>query len=275
MPVEKKFEDQVSEGRRFKFGMNWQQYLKTLSDERIRVAELSVVELVGVKDLSNLKFLDIGCGSGLFSLAATNLGATVHSVDFDPSSVECAKLLKEKFHQDKNWTMQEGSVLDKDFVSSVGDHDIVYSWGVLHHTGNLDLALTNALIPVRPGGKLVIGIYNDQEWKSKFWLKVKALYNRNVIGKYLVCSVFIPYWAFRGLAVDCVKLKNPLARYREYRKKRGMSILYDWYDWLGGLPFEVATPEYIFEFYKKKNCILEKMTTTNGLGINQFVFKKG
>ena len=77
-----------------------------------------------------------------------------------------------------------------------------------------------------------------------------------------------------GLIMDVLKLKNPAKRYREYKRKRGMSITHDWKDWLGGLPFEVATPELIVDFYLKRGFHLEKIRTNNGLGNNQFVFRK-
>jgi 2-polyprenyl-6-hydroxyphenyl methylase/3-demethylubiquinone-9 3-methyltransferase len=220
-------------------------------------------------------FLDIGCGSGLFSLAARKLGYTVHSFDFDKQSVACTLSLKEKYfpHDDK-WTIEEGSVLNDGFLNSLGKFDVVYSWGVLHHTGQMWRALENVAMTVKGGGKLFIAIYNDQGWRSKLWLFVKKLYNANGFSRLLVKSIFIPYFIISLFCWDLLTLKNPLRRYREYQKLRGMSIVTDWIDWLGGYPFEVATPKKIVDHYTAKGFILDKVKTTKRLGCNEFVFVK-
>ncbi len=275
MTVEKKFSEQVKEGSRFTFGENWSAFLKTLNNERIAVAENSLKEMLETEDLQDKTFLDIGCGSGIFSLSAKNLGASVHSLDFDPSSVGCAQFLREKYHNNAaDWTIEEGSALDTEYIGSLGKFDIVYSWGVLHHTGNMQLALENAILPVKQGGKLFISIYNEQGWKSRFWLRVKKIYNKGILGKAFIVAVFFPIYVLLGLIPDILRFRNPLKRYRDYKKQRGMSMVHDWHDWLGGLPFEVATPEYLVDFYKKEGFQLEKIKTTNSLGTNQLVFSK-
>ena len=146
------FNSEVDKGERFQFGQNWRKYLKKISNERIKIAEDSLLEMLELKDLKGKTFLDIGCGSGLFSLAALNLGANVFSIDYDPDSIYCATYLRNQFGYDEKWDIKEGSVLDTDFMASLGSFDIVYSWGVLHHTGNMNLALANVLIPLKNKG---------------------------------------------------------------------------------------------------------------------------
>jgi 2-polyprenyl-6-hydroxyphenyl methylase/3-demethylubiquinone-9 3-methyltransferase len=170
--------------------------------------------------------------------------------------------------------IQEGSILNKNYIDSLGKFDIVYSWGVLHHTGNMQKALENVQIPVGEKGKLFIAIYNDQGNASMRWKKVKKIYNSGSLGKAFIISTFFPYFFLRGLVADIFRIKNPMKRYADYKKRRGMSMVRDWYDWLGGYPFEVASPEAIFEYYKKNGYRLTRLKTMTSWGCNQFVFEK-
>ena len=267
---------EVARGQRFKFGENWNRFLAVLNDERIFEAERSLKQMLEVENLAGRSFLDIGSGSGLFSLAARRLGARVHSFDYDPQSVATTRELKRRyFPDDAGWTVEEGSALDREYIESLGKFDVVYSWGVLHHTGDMWRALENASLPVADGGRLFIAIYNDQGGKSKRWRKVKQVYSSGTLGKSLVSVLFIPRFVLSGLGVDLLKGRNPVTRYTEYKRNRGMSIIHDWLDWLGGYPFEVAKPEEIFEFYRDRGFMLEKLITVGGgPANNQFVFTK-
>jgi 2-polyprenyl-3-methyl-5-hydroxy-6-metoxy-1,4-benzoquinol methylase len=259
---------------RFAFGKNWRRFLDHLNDDRILEAENSLRSMLERESLAGLSFLDIGSGSGLFSLAARRLGASVRSFDYDTDSVACTEELRRRyFPDDADWVVSRGDVLDEAFMAELGSFDIVYSWGVLHHTGNMNKALDQAGQRVRPGGQLFIAIYNDQGSISRRWLKFKQLYCSGTPGRWLANLVGFTYFIYVGLRADLPRLRNPLARYREYKKNRGMSIFTDWIDWFGGLPFEVAKPEVIFDFYRGRGFQLTKMTTAGGsLGCNEFVF---
>ena len=171
--------DMAIDKGRFGFGRNWQRFLRVLDEERIREAEKSLCEMLRVSNLSGRSFLDVGCGSGIFSLAAMRLGASrVHSFDYDPESVACAHELKSRFFRSvARWTIERGDALDKNYVASLGTYDVVYSWGVLHHTGNLWQAMDNVLPRVADAGKLFLAIYNDAGKKSRRWCRLKKLYN--------------------------------------------------------------------------------------------------
>lgn len=267
---------EVSLGERFEFGQNWTQFIKVLDENRILEAEKSLKEMLKVDDLAGKRFLDIGSGSGLFSLAAKRMGASVHSFDYDPESVECTKTLKKKyFKEDPTWIVERASILDRDHIQSLGVFDIVYSWGVLHHTGAMWQALENVAFAVADQGTLYLSIYNDQLYKSVFWRKVKCFYCSGLFGRFLTLGLFFPYFFLKGLLADFILLKNPARRYLDYRKARGMSKVTDWIDWLGGYPFEVAKPEQIFDFYLNKGYQLHHLKTCGaGLGCNEYVFLK-
>lgn len=269
-------EKEIEAGERFEFGENWRRFLASLNEERIKEAENSLVKNLGIESLAGKTFLDIGSGSGLFSLAARRLGAEVVSFDYDPVSVRCAEELKRRyFHGDAYWRIGRGSALDEDYIKSVGSFDIVYSWGVLHHTGDMWRALANAAWPVKRGGLLFISIYNRQPRLSAMWLRVKKLYNRlPAPGRALMTAVFAVYFIGGGFVMDVMRGKNPMDRYTG-KGRRGMSAWRDVSDWIGGLPFEVASPEEVFRFYRDRGFTLVELKTVAGNhGCNEFVFRR-
>lgn len=268
------FARQVSTGQRFGFGRNWARFLDRLDDGRISQAQRSLAEWLETDNLYGRTFLDIGCGSGLFSLAARKLGASVHSFDYDPQSVECARTLRSRYcpHDAGEWIVEEGNVLDRNYMEALGQYDVVYAWGVLHHTGDMWRALEHTALPVAHGAPLHLAIYNDQGRASQRWRMVKRFYNSSSAARFVTSATMIPYWMGRSLTGDLLRFNNPLARYRNYGSARGMSRVTDWFDWLGGYPFEVAKPEEIFDFYRARGFRLERLRTAGGgLGNNEFI----
>lgn len=262
---------------RFAFGANWLRFLRVVDEGRIAEAERSLLTMLGGSEaIAGRRFLDIGCGSGLFSLAASRLGAAqVHSFDYDAQSVSCTEEMRRRFGAPgAAWATERGDILDPAYLQRLGQWDVVYSWGVLHHTGSMWQAIGNAAGLVAGNGLLFIAIYNDQGRISRFWKMVKRLYNHGAVARAAVVSVFVPYWIVRGLAADLVRLRNPLRRYREYRSGRGMSMVHDWIDWLGGLPFEVATREAVIEFLRGRGFALRNLIACDNLGCNEFVFQR-
>lgn len=155
---------------RFEFGKNWAKFLSTFSIDKLEKAKSSLCKALNCENLTGLKFLDIGSCSGLFSFAAYQLGAKVYSFDYDQDSVVCTLELKNKYApNNNNWFIEQGSILDAEFIKKYAKLDIVYSWGVLHHTGNMYLAFENISKLLNPNGKLFISIYNDQGNTSKHW----------------------------------------------------------------------------------------------------------
>lgn len=250
---------------RFGFGENWEKYLENLTDERIQEAERSLLEWLNMESLQGKRFIDIGSGSGVFSLAARNLGAEVYSFDYDINCVNCTQSLKDKFYkEDDKWHVEQGDVLNQKYLSGLGQYDIVYSWGVLHHTGNMYQALENAGRKVADNGILFIAIYNDQGWESKMWGRIKKVYNVSpkLLRMLVVISYFGVLWTTKSVK-DIIK-GNPFSSWRTYKQKRGMSPFIDARDWVGGYPFEVAKPEEIFDFFHDRGFRLEKLFTQGG-----------
>jgi len=264
---------QTADEPRFGFGKNWRSFLRLLNEQRIQEAEHSLLVMLGRSDLAGVRFLDAGCGSGLFSLAALRLGAQeVVSFDYDPDSVACAQHLNERFGPFSNWRIHRGSVLDRDWLQGLGRYDVVYCWGVLHHTGDMWRALENVGGSVSDDGLLFISIYNDQGTKTAIWKRIKRFYNSSPKPiRFLIGNTYFAVMATWFLVVDLLKRRRIWDRYSG-RNHRGMGAYHDAIDWIGGYPFEAATPEQIFRFFRDRGFYMQEMITRQGPGCNEFIF---
>lgn len=261
----------------FRFGRNWQRYVEGyLDQDRERIAGESLRDLVG--DLEGKTFLDIGCGSGLFSLCAYRAGATrVVSIDVDEDAVESTRRLHARAGRPDNWTILHRSILDPTLREDVSTADVVYSWGVLHHTGDMYAAIRNAAALVPPGGRLAIAIYNrvtDRWLHSERWWRIKRAYNHTPhAGQIAMEAIYGGYWLLGRLR----RRENPLRVAREYRRSRGMALRTDLVDWLGGYPYEFATIQEIVDFCEGSCGLCRGKVIpepSGGTGNNQFVFER-
>jgi len=254
---------------RFAFGRNWQDFSERLGPEEYAKARDSVRALVG--DVRDKTFLDIGCGSGLFSIAACSLGARrVVGFDIDPDSVAAAQSLVNKIAQ---WDPQvrpqaiefrQGSVLD--IEADHPTYDIVYSWGVLHHTGRMVEAFERAASLVGDKGVLAIAIYN-KHFTSPIWKAIKYTYVKSPspIKKLLVGAVFV----LKLVVAVLLTRKNPLKR------RRGMRYYNDIVDWVGGYPYEYASVDEVVAFFEPRGFQTRTVSKTRGFtGCNEFVFER-
>jgi 2-polyprenyl-6-hydroxyphenyl methylase/3-demethylubiquinone-9 3-methyltransferase len=268
---------EIRAGERFAFGANWRAFVELVDEARIAAAVGSLVHALGTSDLAGRTFLDVGCGSGLFSLAAHRLGARVHSFDYDTESVAATAELRARFATDSAWTVEPGSILDERYVASLGRFDIVYSWGVLHHTGHLHDAMAAAAGLVAPGGRLYMSVYNDQGRASRVWRRVKHRYNRSSRPMRLLLIALSFGYLHRNrplnLAWQLLRRRRPPAL--RSPRLRGMSAKHDLVDWVGGYPFEVAKPEEVFAFLRPLGFELRYLKTcAGGLGCNEYVFER-
>jgi 2-polyprenyl-6-hydroxyphenyl methylase/3-demethylubiquinone-9 3-methyltransferase len=243
----------------FSFGKNWKSYLKTVTDKEIQYSINDIKDWIGADNVKDKTVLDIGSGSGLHGLAFFQLGAKkIDSFDYDPYSVEATKSLWVSSGKPGNWKVFPGNVLDKEFLRGLGKYDIVYSWGVLHHTGDIWNAVKNAADCVDPGGLFWISLYAKGPLYPTH-LALKKKYNASTIfGKRWMEFRF---YIFPMMMYRLSHYQNPFSW--NYTKERGMNVYHDIVDWLGGLPYEVASVEEVTAF-----C--------NDLGFEKIrVFKEG
>lgn len=263
---------------RFGFGKNWRAFLDRFEERRALEAVDSLRDLLQVEDLAGRSFLDIGCGSGLFSLAARRLGARVHSFDFDRDSVDCTSSLREENRPgDPDWTVERGSILDPAYLEGLGHFDVVYSWGVLHHTGAMFESIRNAAERVAPGGLLAIALYRKTRlcW---LWKLEKRTYTR-LPGA--AQSLVRALWIQRIRLTFFLKGKSFARMVADYPERRGMDFHSDVHDWLGGYPYESIEPDaardcvQVLGFELTNERVLDRKSWGfSGSGCDEFVFRR-
>jgi 2-polyprenyl-6-hydroxyphenyl methylase/3-demethylubiquinone-9 3-methyltransferase len=245
--ISRKKPEEIGMPDTFSFGRNWDRYIREhFSDGRVDTSKRQILEFLGVP-IEGKSFLDIGCGSGIHSLAALRAGASrVVSIDVDPYSVRAARTVREKAGSPDEWEILEGSVLDRDFMSRLAPAEIVYSWGVLHHTGNLWDAIRNAAAKALPGGLFYIALY-EKTAESPYWIDVKRRYNEASPSRRRIMEWAYVYRTFLRTKSPAYLCRN-LRYMRNYRTLRGMDFWTDVRDWLGGWPYEPATAEEVTGF---------------------------
>lgn len=259
----------------FHFGKNWQAYLAGhVNEASLRQSTESLKRFLPFP-LSGKSFADVGSGSGVHSLSALELGASrVTSFDADADSVAATEALKKAIAPDADWTVRKGSMLDADFVSGLGSFDLVYCWGVAHHTGDMWKALATIDPLVAKGGHLYVALYNTVGGRigsSAWWHSIKKFYNRS---PRFVQKLMERGYISLSVLMLMLRFRNPFTVMRDYRAKRGMAYTTDRIDWLGGYPYEHAKPEEVFHFYAKRGMELVEMKTTNYVGCNEFLFRR-
>ncbi|MCZ7559488.1 MAG: class I SAM-dependent methyltransferase [Burkholderiaceae bacterium] len=259
--------------QRFEFGKNWHDFIqKNYGQDKVDISRRHMLAFMGRGSPDGLTFLDIGCGSGLHSIAALRAGArSVHGFDYDPNSVAATRYVQSRAGNPSNWRVEQGSVLDDAFMSRLPQFDLVYSWGVLHHTGDVWHAIGNAAGRVRPGGLFYIALYSADvqvDPTPEFWLDVKRRY---VSAGWLTRRWMDLWYVWRfQMGRKMSALPAFLARMREYKKNRGMNIFTDIRDWLGGWPMEFVYDADAIRFCENLGFRLEKIAT--GEANTEFLF---
>jgi 2-polyprenyl-6-hydroxyphenyl methylase/3-demethylubiquinone-9 3-methyltransferase len=222
----------------FAFGKNWLDYASKIDESRIRQAMDDLSRLGGGRALTGAAFLDIGCGSGLHSLAALRLGAArVVGLDIDEDSVAAATATIARFAPAAPARFAVRSVFELR-PEELGCFDVVYSWGVLHHTGDMVAAIESAARLVSPGGAFYLALYRKTNFCG-MWRSVKRWYSRATpqgqgSARRIYESLFrLGCWV-RGRSFS--------AYIADYSRQRGMDFHNDVHDWLGGYPYESISP---------------------------------
>lgn len=256
--------------RVFNFGRNWESYSRLLDQRRLAQAQEDLGRLLSPLSLAGRSFLDVGCGSGLSSLAAWGLGARpVLGLDLDPLCVQVSTANAQRLAPGAGeLSFRPGSALDAAGLEALGQFDVVHSWGVLHHTGQMYRAIDLVRQRVKPGGHLVLAIYN-RHFTSRAWHAIKRRYNRLPQG--LRPPVIYFFAGVIALAKLVATRQNP------FRKDRGMDFMVDVVDWVGGFPYEYASAQEIVSFLQKQGGLelVKLVPCDTPIGCNQMIFRRG
>jgi len=245
---------QAEDQLRYDFGKNWADFIKhNFSEDVVGQSQRRLAEFLRLGSLEDTTFLDIGCGSGLHSLAAHRLGARrIFSFDYDRDSVATTERLRQYAGDPASWTVQQGSVLDPGFMQTLGEFDIVYSWGVLHHTGDMWRAVRNAALPLKPDGLFLMALYSADHHvdpPAEYWLTIKRQYNhRRKIGRTFMEWQYL--WTFH--IMPALRARQNPASFMKGKRYRGMEFWTDVRDWLGGYPMEFAGLSETRDFCKRE-----------------------
>lgn len=261
---------------RYDFGKNWSEFIdQNLSDEIVQKSADHITRFMKTDTLEGKTFVDIGCGSGIHSLAALRLGASrVTAFDYDPDSVETSRQVRAWAGvPEQVWSISQGSVLDRAFMEGLPKSDVVYSWGVLHHTGAMWDAVRNATIPLARGGEFYISLYSTENYVDptpEFWIRVKRTYNQASPMVRKLMELKLVYWVHIRPEIEAGR--NPLNKMASYGN-RGMTVWTDAKDWLGGYPIEFAGYAETRDFCKTA-AGLDLVNVLAGEGCTEFLFAR-
>jgi SAM-dependent methyltransferase len=229
----------------YEFGANWARFSEGISEVCVSEAMKGMERLVAGEDIRGKRFIDIGCGSGLHSLAALRWGAAqVLAIDIDARSVATTEAVLHRFAPSGPWRTEVQSVFDMPIEPGF---DIVYSWGVLHQTGDMRRAIERAVAKALPGGLICLALYRRTPlcWA---WRIEKRIYSHSP----RPVRALLEWLYLLGHRMSHMIVGTSYKTYVDnYVGSRGMDFMTDVRDWLGGYPHESISEAEMLELARR------------------------
>jgi 2-polyprenyl-6-hydroxyphenyl methylase/3-demethylubiquinone-9 3-methyltransferase len=267
----------LKDRKHFAFGKNWDLYSRQINPQHVENSKKDLIGLIQFESLEGMTVLDIGSGSGIHSLSMMLLGCRdLVSLDYDSDSVSTTKrILSDKIFKG------DFQVIQADILKHIPEldgrtFDLVYSWGVLHHTGDMMKGIDRSIGYVKPGGLIALALYRKTLFCS-IWRIEKLVYSKspkflqNLIQKFYELVFALQTYLKTGKTFGSYK--------RGYLQKRGMEFSSDVHDWLGGYPYESIDPKYLIKYMEQlgftmlNSHIAKKQIGILGSGCDEFLFK--
>ena len=140
--------------KEFAFGSR--DYFDAIEAYRYGVYSPWMKEKIGFDRYAGKRVLEVGCGTGTDLLQFARGGAQVTGVDLTPRSIEIARKRFEVYQLRGEFALGDAEQLhfpDDSF-------DVVYSFGVIHHTPDTERAIREIHRVLKPGGKAVVMVYH-------------------------------------------------------------------------------------------------------------------
>jgi len=267
----------LKDKKHFAFGKNWDLYSRQINSSHIESSKKDLISLIQLESLEGMRVLDIGSGSGVHSLSLMLLGCKdLIALDYDANYVSTTNRVLSGKSFKGNFQVMQADILKH--IPGIDGHtfDLVYSWGVLHHTGDMMKGIDRSISYVKPGGLIALALYRKTPFCT-FWRIEKFIYSKSP-EIFQVISQKV-YEFFFGLGIK-IKTGQTLRDYRlSYFQKRGMDFSRDVHDWLGGYPYESIDPDVLIQYMEQRGFtvlnsnISKKQSGILGSGCDEFLFK--
>lgn len=131
-------------------------------EERKYFVEPHIPKFAKFEDWKGKKVLEIGCGIGTDAVNFARAGADYTGIDLSSASIALAKKRFEIFGLEGKFFQRDAETID----DLEGGYDLIYSFGVIHHSPHPERIIEAARKLIKPTGVLKIMLYAKHSWKS-------------------------------------------------------------------------------------------------------------
>ena len=137
------------------------EYFLEVSKRKYTV-EPHILNFAEFENWNNKKVLEVGCGIGTAAHSFIENGAIYKGIDLSKKSIEVAKQRLNVFNL--NGIIEEADIENYP-TNNMEKFDLVYSFGVLHHTPDTKKAVKNIYNLLNDGGIFKLMLYAKNSWK--------------------------------------------------------------------------------------------------------------